>query len=231
MFLDTQGERLQVLGFHHPVPADRRKAPLAGPFQPLAHITSPRKGSTCQEACKQALAFQNTNTVQPVKKGQQQDGRIRVPAIARAGSIERRSEPKIKRSTLIYFARHLAASVEPSDSFRAGLQRQILTSAAARDDELEKGQDKMLFSERIQHRSSSLQKVHVSWFQIWVLALWSDILSQRPWKGLTSRNFRCLPHSIWDSHLDSFLTNEEKETHLECDSPRLFQLPTFEWGE
>jgi len=130
----------------------------------------------CQAACKQALAFQNTNRVQPGKKGQQQGGRNRVPAIARAGSIARISEPKIKRSSEIYFARHLAASVEPSDSFRAGIQRQNLTSAAARDDELEKGQGKILFSERIQHRSSSLQKVHVSWFQSWVLALWSDIL-------------------------------------------------------
>lgn len=185
----------------------------------------------CQEAWKQALAFRNTNTVQPVKKGWQWDGRIRVPAIACAGSIERMSEPKIKRSSLIYFARHLAASVEPSDSFRAGLQRQNLTSAAARDDELEKGQDKILFSKRIQCRSSSLQKVHISWFQIWVLALWSDILSQRPWRGVFSHNFRHLPHSIWDSHLDCFIISEEKETHLEYDSPRLFQLSTFKWGE
>lgn len=148
-----------------------------------------------------------------------------------AGSTERMSEPKIKRSSLIYFARDLAASVEPSDSFGAEIQRQNLTSTAARDDALEKGQEKILFSERIQCRSSSFQKVHVSWFQIWVSALWSDMHSQRPWKGLISRNFTCLPHSIRDSHLDSFVISEEKETHLECDSSPLFQLSTFKWGE
>lgn len=68
VLLDTQGERLEVLGFHRLAPADRRMALLAGPVQPLVHIVSPRKGCACQEACKQALAFQNTNTVQPVKK-------------------------------------------------------------------------------------------------------------------------------------------------------------------
>lgn len=56
--------------------------------------------------------------------------------------------------------------MEPSDSFGAEIQRQNLTSTAARDDALEKGQEKILFSERIQRRSFSLQKVHVSWFQI-----------------------------------------------------------------
>lgn len=41
-----------ALGFHCLVPADRRKAPLAGPFQPLVRSLSPRKGSACREASK-----------------------------------------------------------------------------------------------------------------------------------------------------------------------------------
>lgn len=95
-------------------------------------------------------------------------------------SIETMSGPQMKRSSLISVARHLAASVEPSGSPRAGLWRQNLTSAAAGDDKLEKGQREILFSERIQHRSSSLQKVHVSQLQSCGLVLCSDIFSQRP---------------------------------------------------
>lgn len=46
----------------------------------------------------------------------------------------------------------------------------------------------------------------------------------------TSNAFRCLPYSIWTSHQNSFIISEEKETHLECDSSLLFQLPTSKWG-
>lgn len=95
-------------------------------------------------------------------------------------STETMSGPRMKRSSLISVARHLAASVEPSSSPRAGLWRQNLTSAAAGDDKLEKGQREILFSERIQHRSSSLQKVHVSQLQSCGLVLCPEIFSQRP---------------------------------------------------
>lgn len=95
-------------------------------------------------------------------------------------SIETVSGPQMKRSSLIYVARHLAASMEPSSSLRAGLWRQNLTSAAAGDDKLEKGQHEILFSARIQHRSSSLQKVHVSRLQSCGLVLHLEIFSQRP---------------------------------------------------
>lgn len=83
-----------------------------------------------------------------------------------AGSTEKMSAPDIERSSF-YFGRHLAASVQPSDSFRAGLQRQNLTSAAARDENKRKVRIKYcMFPEKMQHKSSSIQKVHIPWFQV-----------------------------------------------------------------
>lgn len=83
-----------------------------------------------------------------------------------AGSTEKMSEPDIERSSF-YFGRHLAASVQPSDSFRAGLQRQNPTSAAARDENKRKVRIKYcVFPEKMQHRSSSIQNIHTPWFQI-----------------------------------------------------------------
>lgn len=93
--------------------------------------------------------------------------RTGAPAIPCAEPIERMSGPKMKRSSLIYLARHLAASIELSSALRAGLWRHNLTSAAAGDDRLQKGQHEILFSQRFHHRSSSLQKVHFSRLQSW----------------------------------------------------------------
>lgn len=63
----------------------------------------------------------------------------------RAEPIERMSGPQMKRSSLIYLARHLAASMEPCSSLRAGLWRQNLTSAAAGDDKWRKVSMKYYF--------------------------------------------------------------------------------------
>lgn len=88
-------------------------------------------------------------------------------------SIETVSGPQMKRSSLIHVARHLAASVEPSSSPRAGLWRQNLTSAAAGDDKLEKGQHEILFSERIQHFTPESSRLSAS--KLWLSAVLRDI--------------------------------------------------------
>lgn len=122
----------------------------AGPF------LSPAKGSWKLAASLTLPEYKNSSACIPVVGWQNLS----------AGSTEKMSAPDTEWCSF-YFGRHLAASVQPSDSFRAGLQRQNMTSAAARDENKRKVRIKYcIFPEKMQHRSSSIQKVHRPWFQV-----------------------------------------------------------------
>lgn len=160
-FLDTKRKRLKALCFLFLVSLEKKGAFSCSPPAPV-RVLSPAKGCACQGAGEQASPFQNTKTVQPAVTGQLGKAEFEFWPSHVLGPLRERQSLKLKGLVFILQGIWLHPWSRLAISGQGYSDRTWHLQQQGKMNKRKVRTKYYVFSEKIQCRNSSFQKIPIS---------------------------------------------------------------------